>query len=158
MGQKGFTLIELVMVIVLITILAGTAIVTWPGTKINLNAQAQQLASDIRYAQSLAMTHGQRYRLNFTSTTTYTITTTAGVAVPFPVTGDTSVTLGTGITLTLPPTNLLNNLIAFDGLGIPYTNSTATTALASAATITLSASPNSNTIQINPQTGSVVVS
>ncbi|HEV2614610.1 MAG TPA: GspH/FimT family pseudopilin [Gammaproteobacteria bacterium] len=154
--NAAFTLIELIVVIIIAAILAAIAVSRWPGTEINLNAQAQQLASDIRYTQTLAMSRAQDYRLNLTATT-YSITTTGGAAINNPVTGNASVALGSGITITLSPTNLPSNLIAFNSLGVPYTNSGATTTLNSAAVITLTSGANTKTITIQPQTGRVTV-
>jgi prepilin-type N-terminal cleavage/methylation domain-containing protein len=153
--NTAFTLIELIIVIVIASILASIAVTRWPGTVINLNAQTQQLASDIRYTQNLAMSRATEYTLNVTATT-YSITTN-GTAVNNPVTGNATVTLGSGITITLSPTNLPNNLITFNSLGTPYTDTTATTALSNAAVITLTSGSNTKTITIQPQTGRVTV-
>jgi prepilin-type N-terminal cleavage/methylation domain-containing protein len=156
--NTAFTVIELIVVIVIISILATIAVSRWPGTRINLNAQAQQLASDIRYTQTLSMSRAQDFRLNLT-TTNYSITTGGGTAVNNPVTGTATVTLPTApaITITISPTNLPNNLIAFDSLGTPYIDTTTTTALSNAAVITLTSGTNTTTITIQPQTGRVTV-
>src|SRR4030065_668057 len=67
--EYGFTLIEMVVVLILIGILAVT-FVERSSSKgaLTFAAQAQQLASDIRYVQTLSMTRGERYCLNLTST------------------------------------------------------------------------------------------
>jgi len=152
----GFTLLEMVIVIALMAILAAIAIARWPGVNLNLNAQAQQLANDIRYTQSLAMTRGQRYRLNLLTATTYSITDLSGNAVGNNVTGNNTVTYGTGITKGTT-SNLPNNLIAFDGQGIPYIDATAATALTATASISLTAGSVTRTLQISPETGRVIV-
>jgi prepilin-type N-terminal cleavage/methylation domain-containing protein len=156
--NTAFTLTELIIVIIILGILSTLAVTRWPGTRINLNAQAQQLASDIRYTQTLSMSRGQDYRINL-ATTNYSITTSAGVAVNNPITGAATIALPTSpaITITIPPTNLPNSLIAFNSLGVPYTNTTATTTLNSAAVITLTSGTNTTTITIQPQTGRVTV-
>lgn len=156
--NAAFTLIELIIVIVIISVLATIAVTRWPGTRINLNSQTQQIASDIRYTQTLAMSRAQDYRLNLTATS-YSITTGSGAPVNNPITGNTITNLPTApaITITIPPTNLPNNLIAFDSRGTPYTNATTTTALASAAVITLTSGGNTMTITIQPETGRVTV-
>lgn len=152
--KSGFTLIELTIVIVILAIISTIVIVKWPSSNINLNADAQQLASEIRYTQSLAFSHGVRYRLNLTSTS-YSITDISGNAVVDPVTGSNSTSLSSGNTATW--TNLPNDLIAFDSNGNPYTDSGATTLLTSTAVITLTRGSVSRTISISPETGRVIV-
>jgi type II secretion system protein H len=154
---RGFTLIELIVVILIMGILATAAYNQWPGSTVNVGAQAQQLANDIRYTQALAMTSGQRYNLIKQSSTTYQIRSNAGTAIIL-ANGSTTMTLNTGITFgTL--TNLPNNLVAFDGKGTPYTTATTPgTALVSAATIPVTSSGQTSTVTISPGTGSVSVS
>lgn len=155
--QDGFTLIELIAVILIISILSAVAMMNWQAGIIDLGGEAKQLAGDIRYTQSLAMTKGQRYYLIKQSATTYQIMNAAGTAITLE-TGSTTMTLNNGITFgTL--TNLPNNLIAFDGRGTPYTTSSSPgTALAATATIPLVSGSSTKTISILPQTGSVTVS
>ncbi len=150
--RQGFTLIELVLVLVLAGIIATFAIPRWD-MSINASADAQRLASQIQYTQMLAMTHAQDFMLNLsTSAGTYNISTTTGTAVPDPITGSNSTALGSN-TAFGTITNLPNNLIAFDGLGIPYIDSALSTPLASIATIAISQGNKTYTVQINPTTG-----
>lgn len=151
--QKGFTLVEFLIVIVLISIIAVIAVPQWT-TSSNLDAQTQQLLSDLRYTQMLAITHGQRFRLNLVLPNSYGITNLAGTAVPNPSTGTNTITLTSGVTIT-GLSNLPNNLIAFDERGIPYSDSAATTPLAANATITLSGNGMTRSIVITQQTGSM---
>jgi MSHA pilin protein MshC len=152
--KSGFTFIELVIVIALLAILSTYAVTRWPSANVNLNAEAQQLASEIRYTQSLAFSKGQRYRLNLTSTN-YSITDISGNAVSDPNTGNNSTTFSNGISTSL--SNLPNNIIAFDGNGSPYIDSTATTTLTANATITLSKGSVSRIVLITPETGRVIL-
>lgn len=151
--QNGFTLAELMLVIVLISIIAVIAVPRFT-TSPNLDAQTQQLLSDLRYTQMLAITHGQRFRVNFTLPSSYDITNLAGTAVPNPSTNTNTITMSSGITLS-GLTNLPNNLVAFDERGIPYSDSAATTALAANATITLTRNGITRTITITQQTGNM---
>jgi prepilin-type N-terminal cleavage/methylation domain-containing protein len=69
MNHKGFTLIELVIVIVLIGIIAVFAAPRLGNiSSTKAAAFADKLRADIRYAQSLAMTRNQRYRVYFNNT------------------------------------------------------------------------------------------
>ncbi len=156
-SMQGFTLIELVLVILITSLIAVFVSLQWPANHVNIGAQAEQLANDIRYTQELAMTKGQRFYLIETSNTTYQIKNSAGTAALLAL-GKTTVTLNTGITFgTL--TNLPNNLIAFNGDGTPYTTSTSPgTLLASAATIPLVSGSDTKTITISPETGRVTIS
>ena len=63
-SQRGFTLIELLIVIILIGTLLAIVVAKLPGsTHYGVGAIAQKLAYDIRYTQSLAMSHGQQYTI-----------------------------------------------------------------------------------------------
>ncbi len=140
-AAPGYSLIELVLTILLISILAATMMTRFPDKAINLGAQAQQVASDIRYTQSLSMTRGERHRINFITSTTYLIvnlSTGAAVAHPTPI------TLQPGITWA-PLTS-----VSFDGKGAPSS--------ASDVTITLTASDGTQrSVVITRQTGRVTV-
>ena len=153
----GFTLIEVLMTIVIVSILAILPFFSMPATSINLDGQAQQLAHDIRYTQSLSMTKSQRYRLQLnTGTNSYQIVNGAGTAVLL-ASGSTTVTLNTGISFATL-TNLPNNMIVFDGDGVPYTDTSIPgTALSANASITLQSSGSSKTVVITPLTGKVNV-
>lgn len=151
--QNGFTIAELLIVIVLVSIVAVIAVPRFV-TSPNLDAQVQQLLGDLRYTQMLAITHGQRFRVNFTLPSSYGITDLSGTAIPNPSTGGNTITLPADITLS-NLTNLPNNLIAFDEKGIPYSDSAATTALSANATITLTRNNMNRSIVITQQTGSM---
>lgn len=153
----GFSLIELVMVIAIISILAVIPFFNMPGPTLSLAAQAQKLANDIRYTQSFSMTKGQRYRLVITTgTSSYQILDTAGTAVRF-ASGSTTTTLNSGISFgTL--TNLPNSLIAFDGEGTPYTTTGSPgTALTANAIIPLTSSGSTTNVIITPISGAVTI-
>jgi len=151
--KNGFTVIELLIVIVLISIITVIAVPRWI-TSPSLDAQTHQLLNDLRYTQMLAITHGQRFRVNFTLPNSYGITNLSGTAVSNPSTGGNTVILVDGVTIS-NLTNLPNNLIAFDENGIPYSNSTATIALSSNATITLTRDNINRSIVITQETGNM---
>src|SRR5713226_929493 len=156
-SARGFTLTELVMVIVVVAIIAAIALPRMGNDPILVSTQAEQLAGDIRYVQSLAMTQAQRYRINLNATGyTFTLADAGGTPVAHPLTGSTAqINWNSGIAITLPPTGLPNNLVAFDGRGAPYTDNVATTVLAVTATIVLTRGSASQQITIAPETGKV---
>lgn len=67
-NDHGFTLIELIMVIVIIGILAFVAIQKYPTTGISLETAADMIRSDIRSVQALAMAQHTAKILTFGST------------------------------------------------------------------------------------------
>ncbi len=67
----GFTLVELIIVIAVLGIISAYAMMRGGSpAEVSLPSQAQTLASDIRRAQTLAYTSGQRMRLTINSPTT----------------------------------------------------------------------------------------
>jgi len=152
-NNQGFTLVEIIIVLVLAAILAIGAMARLPNTTLTLGAQADQLASDIRLTQSMAMTRGQRFRINLNAGT-YQIVAQDGTAnVVHPVTGTTGpVSLNSTLTTT-------NAFIVFDGKGTPYIDAaTPGTPLAGlGATITLTTDGQARTVTIQRETGRVQV-
>ena len=151
---RGFSLVELVTVLVIVGILAVFAAPRlFTVQSITLPAVAAQLVANIRYTQSLSMSQGQRYRINFTATT-YQITDMLGGTVQ-PSTPSTGTALVSVLPAALngynPPLTL--NYVAFDTKGVPYTSATAL--LLATATITLTSGSDTSTITIAPETGRV---
>lgn len=163
--SHGFTLVELIVVMLVLGILAAVFAPRSNNSAIILSTQSEQFAADIRYVQSLAMTQGwsgvpptaRRYRVDFTATG-YRFTDLGGVAVAHPggTTGSVPFAGGVGIS-PFPPPGLPNSLVSFDGLGAPYTDAAATVPLASTATISMVSGGSTRAIQIFPVTGMVRV-
>jgi len=111
---KGFSLMELVIVLLIVGIMAIFALPFYQSTP-NINMQADELAADILYTQSLSMSTGQPHHLKYLTNTTYEIRNiTTGNVVK-------NVTFQPGISIKLNGF-LGYHLIAFDGLGMPYLN------------------------------------
>ncbi len=64
-NQNGFTLIELIVVIVIVGILSYAVVANWSDAHENLqiNATILKMASDVRYARDLALTEGMGSRV-----------------------------------------------------------------------------------------------
>lgn len=166
MNRKGFTLIELVMVLVLLGIFAAVVAPRLGNiSSTKAAAFADKLRADIRYTQDLAMTQNRRYRVYFNNTNPPVSPAPAIPANGYGVVYDTSVAqdwsspayandpAGGGIlrvdlnssnyggilSLASAPTNS----IEFNSLGVPT----------SAATVTIT--PGGYQITIAAQTGAV---
>jgi MSHA pilin protein MshC len=158
-NQKGFTLIELVMILVLVGILAVFIAPRLPNiTASNAISFSDKLRADIRYAQNLSMTRNARYRVYFNSGPApnpgYAVTDSTPAIVQDPAGGgNLSVTLNignyAGITgIAVVP---LYTFIEFDSLGRPYDN--AGNPLVAGVNLTIS--PGAAIVSISPQTGAV---
>ncbi len=149
----GFTLVELIIVLVMVGVLAVFVAPRTTSTQIiTLPAVGERLIATIRYAQSLSMSQGQRYRINFTGST-YQITDMAGGLIVQPVSASPDATSVAPATLSGYNPPLINSYLAFDGRGVPYVS--ATVALAGSATITVTAGSETKNIVIAPETGRV---
>jgi len=78
-NKDGFTLIELIMVIVIIGILAWVAITKYSArSDISLETAADMIKSDIRSVQALAMSQHASKTLTFNSSTEYVFPAAGG--------------------------------------------------------------------------------
>lgn len=145
--QAGFTLLELVAVLLLLAILSTSLFLRWSPGSSTLNAQADQLAATLRYAQSLALTQGRSLTFDVQSMTSYAITDGAAV-VTDPQGLVQSYTLANGVTLA-------GNDLDFDSLGRPI--DALNSLIPTAQSWTLSTSGATASISISPLTGFVTV-
>ena len=157
-NQHGFTLIELIIIIVLLAIMAAVAIPRMGDvTAMKAAATAEKLKSDIRYAQELAMTQNRSYRVYFNTSPApasgYAVVNNAngngtwgeaGEFAPDPSgKGNLSVTLNSGDYAGVTASSSVNP-IEFNSLGRPTGGAT-----------TITVSPGSYTITISAETGAV---
>lgn len=170
MNRKGFTLIELVMVIVLIGLLAVYAAPRLGSiTTTKAAVFTDKLRVDIRYAQNLAMTRNLRSRVYFNGTggapasgyAVVTGTTSTCTAFIDPVVGGpVRVTLGAGeyAGISVVPDM---NCLEYDALGRPYDCTLAPAPAACSTTLSgmaISVQANAvevGTVTITTQTGAV---
>jgi prepilin-type N-terminal cleavage/methylation domain-containing protein len=71
--MRGFTLVELVLVVALLGILSLYTIPRLVPSNAGLDAAARKIQSDIVYAQSLAMSRGVPHGVNFTAGGAYVV-------------------------------------------------------------------------------------
>ncbi|MEK7752209.1 MAG: prepilin-type N-terminal cleavage/methylation domain-containing protein [Acidobacteriota bacterium] len=143
-SQTGFTIIELIIVIVVVGILSAYAAMRGglSSSELSLPSQAEKMASDIRRAQALAYTSGKRVRLTVAAGAngTYAV---ACVTVPTPCGTDFSVTLQKDVILGGTAS------LEFTSLGQP--------SAAASYTLAYPANTNTKTIAVAALTGIVTV-
>lgn len=123
-GERGFTFIEVIVVMAVLGLLIWVALPRSFASDIRRDAAARELQSDIRYAQELAMTAGKRHRIRFyvTPTNQYKIVKFDGseVDVGNPLTGAPSFVVD--LNNPLPGVQLDSgapSYLEFDSLGRP---------------------------------------
>ena len=151
-GQRhcGFTLIEIIAILVLLSIIAVGAVSILPASNSRLATEADRLSSHLRYAQIRAQADTYQWRLVFTDATTYRI---GPVVVPgagftpgiVPGAGGTQGILTDGVTTTS------GTVIRFDSWGRPLND--AGTLLGADQTITLTQGTQTRNITIRAGTG-----
>lgn len=169
--RDGFTLIELVIIMLILVIVAAAVIPSIGDTTgMRMSATARKVQSDIAFAQSLAMTGGQRYRVYFNLAPApaagYAVVNNtdgdanwgeAGEFARDPVGGGTlSVTLNTGdyAGVTISAVGFSGSFVEFDTLGRPYDN---LGLLAAGNTVTMAGGSATQTVTVTQQTGRVTV-
>lgn len=149
----GFSLFELVLVLIVVGMLAVYAMPRLADApEITLAATGARLAANIRYAQSLAMSRGQRHRVAFTATS-YQLAGAGGAAIVQPLTASTAPISVAPATLGGYDPPLAGGYLEFDTRGRPYVD--AVTPLAGSATITITAGGATATVTVSPETGHV---
>jgi MSHA pilin protein MshC len=153
--SAGFTLLEMVVVMLLAAILVAATATRWDATDATAPAQADLLARNIRHMQMLAMSWGQSMRLTAAGGGYSVACVTTGAApcnaspVIDPASGQAfSILLSNNVTLSGGP-------ISIDTLGRPVSGSTPIT---TNTTFTLSAGTSAWSVVVSPITGFVAVS
>lgn len=148
--QKGFTIIEVLGVLLLLGVIAIGVVSVMPNSNVSVATEAEQLRSHLRFAQIRAQADTYQWRLVFTSTQTYQV---GPVVVPGP--GFTPRTVpGTGTnqrTMTDGVATTAGTVVRFDSWGRPLSDAGAL--LGADLTITLTRGTETQTITIEAGTG-----
>ena len=168
MRRSAYTLIELVVVMLVVGIMAILAGVAINGAmrNIQLSGAAKKIASDIRFAQSMASSYYKWYGIRFSSTaeatqySVFSLTGTVETIIADPANANRSMIVNLSTTypgVTIPSVNIAGgNTVFFNPAGTPY-NAKNGTALASEGVITLSNGSATKTVRIAPSTGRVFI-
>jgi prepilin-type N-terminal cleavage/methylation domain-containing protein len=160
---KGFTLIELVMILVIAGIVALAAMPkTAAGSRIKLEAACQKIAYDLRYSQEMAMAQQVRFGISFdpVNEAYFVYRVTVATKAKDPQTRNnfdvSFANLSEFKGINIASTNF-SNKTEFDSTGAPYDGNAVI--LSSQGIITLQTTDGaySRTVRIEPKTGKVSV-
>jgi MSHA pilin protein MshC len=120
-NQRGFTMIEVISVLIIIGILAAVVIIRMTNTReYDLSSQVEVIKNHLRLAQSRAMGTGSPWGINFNTATTYYLFQGIESNTPIHLVGEKSNTIDLTekkSSLTVTPTR-----ITFDAHGSPGSN------------------------------------
>lgn len=166
MAKKSYTLIELVIVIGVLAMLA-VSVVVYTGfyKKIQLDSAAQEVAADIRHAQSLAMSTTTWYGIVFYPSpgNYYSVYTTNGtidsiIKKPESNDRDYTINLSSDYGISITSVNIGGgSKVEFNPLGTPYADKNGSPIAGTNNTIILSAGGVSKTIRISETSGRVYI-
>jgi prepilin-type N-terminal cleavage/methylation domain-containing protein len=158
MKTRGFTLLELIIVIIIVSILGLVMVTALPSSANKLPAQAQALINNLRYIQFAAISKDTSYRVNL-SATGYDFTSANGLTnISHPASGSNTISLDGDVSLSWNNAVLPNNYIVFNYLGVPYSDAAMTTPLTSNAILTLTVGGSSMNVVVTAGTGFVTSS
>jgi prepilin-type N-terminal cleavage/methylation domain-containing protein len=149
-GQRGFTMIEIISVLVIIAIISAIAVIKMSSTSdYDVISQVEVVKTNLRLAQSRAMNSSRVWGINFSGSSTYSMFENGSTAnvVRIPNQGADNVTLPNGMTIT-------TGIVSFDAWGKPYTDAAGTAAQNVTRTVTLTnKSGDTRNISITKNTG-----
>lgn len=160
--ERGLTVIELIIVMVIVGILVAVIILRWDFESFKLSGATRKVARDIRYAQKLAISTQQRCGIVF-SGTGYIVFENGNVTDPASSPGDTCSTDGAGnfvVDFSADRCSNYNGVtvstitIAFNSIGAPVDPNTGNPVGTQTITLSLSGVP-PETIIIEAGTGRV---
>jgi len=153
-NNSGFTLIEVIAVLVVMSIITAFVVGRVADNKPELIAQKEVLKVHLRYAQARAMNSNDNYGIISSGNTYSLFRASAAFLINFP--GEQSDTIDlAALGLTLSMTD--GNIVCFDSKGIPYTdfdtNNTTNLQTEDWRTLTLSSGTDNESITIRKNTG-----
>ena len=155
-SERGFTLIEIIIVIVILSIAAMTAIpLMSSASDIQIRSATNLIAADLEYAKSMAISRGQNYSVVFNAVAnSYQIEDQSGSVIQHPVKKGFDYVMNFSNDSRLGEVDVTNvnfnstSTVEFDCLGSPDNG----------GTITLNANGNTATITVEPVTGYISIS
>ena len=161
--KSGFTLIELVMIIVILGIVALAVMPkTMAEPRVKLEAACQKIASDLRYAQEMALAQQVRFGISFDIANEAYFAYRVSVATKArdPQTRNnfdvSFVTLNEFKGIDIASTNF-SNKVEFDSIGAPYDGNGVILSSQGVITLQAQAGAYSRTVRIEPKTGKVSI-
>ena len=164
--HRAFTLVDLMSVISIIAILSAFAFVAIASVMrgIQISAATSKLASDIKYAQTMASGTGRWYGISFEANpanlyTLYTTTGTIDTVIDNPAKLGSGFVVNTNTDFAVQIGSVIiegANKIEFSPLGTPYKDRTAS-ALTQEAVITLTKGGSNRAVRVFPTTGRVAI-
>ncbi|MDP2644188.1 MAG: type II secretion system protein [Dehalococcoidia bacterium] len=146
-NQRGFTLLEIIAVLLVMGIISAVAVARYSSTNSELTSQTDLVRTRLRYAQLQAFNSNVVWGINF-SATSYSLFKNGNTSdtARLPGEGSTVVTLPAGISIS-------TGIVSFDSWGTPYTDGPAASIQSGARSLTVTAAGGSKTITITPNTG-----
>lgn len=141
--RLGFTMIEIIAVLVLMGIVSAVVFSVMNRNTQNLIAESEKLSSHIRYMTMRALGDVESWQLSWLTSGTYQVSPVSGGAVRLPGEGGTTASLASGVTSDQVD-------LRIDQWGRPVNGSDSP--LASIATITLDDGNTTRQIQVSPGT------
>jgi len=160
-SEKGFTLIEMVTLIVIIAILSFVFITKFSFLQSKLTAAKVKLMSDMRYAQSLAISRGQTFGLEFNpATETYSLyESTPATKIKDPLDPATDFIVNYSTSRAFKGVDIVSAnfdgsvRLEFDWKGVPHSGGGG--GLSSEGTVVLQGGTNSATVRVATETGRI---
>ena len=150
--HAGFTLIELVAMLLVMSIIAMVVVNRWTLSDTEQIGQVAVIKSHLRHAQSKAMSSYSNWYIHFeTSPAQYTLYKEGDGSKYFPGEADYNVALESGISRAVAL--IAEPYVIFDYLGRPYLNDTGTPGTQLAVATTIISSSTGKNIEIKPETG-----